>query len=1061
MPGEGRKKHREFAGRGSRSPLASSRDTDALFRALPEVEHLLRIAAVHQVADSPTAALESLEQALVLAEGADAPAEARAEILLRIADSLRRRGQLDQALARGQEALELVPVGRDPILRGRILSRLGDILGGLGRYDQALASCEEAYELLRSTSEHGEIGFLEIARGTICSRRGDVLRSRECFESALFCFRRIDHREGIALALNNLGLLLKNGPNWADARDFLTRALAVSEAAGNYTRVATHSVNLGILYTKLCDWELAEEHLNRAVSINREVGNNFALAKALLAAGLMHRRRGVRERAAALFGEAREIAERYGYGRERVLCDEFEGDLHADEGRIEQARAQWSHALQAATEVAPDGDLVAEIKHRLAQLDVREGRFPQARTLAVESFRGARAVRAETEAGIALRVLGEALSRSGALRPATRTLERALRLIERTPERYEQALTQIALARHLGRVHAQEGDAAPENLPARAIELVQKAWTFFASADLKEPATEALVELAQLRVELGRLDDALRDIARAHNLAEQTGRRDLLRRLESLRELLEERSAKTAHLASPEADLIEQWGRLFGGDATPEDCLEKMLHFVVNRLESSVALVASPGEKGGYDVEATIGLPREQAREVVDEVAPFIGENGLCLATELAADSRFTGHAEGILAGVRSLAALRVRLPEGDGLLYLDRRAAGAKPYGSSALHLLSVLTALLGLGLVQIRRERDIRRQRQSLLDESARGPFAAYITCHPPLKQIFAHLTRVGESTASIILMGETGTGKGLLAQCIHQASSRRERPFVTVNCAALPEPLLESELFGHVQGSFTGAIRTKRGLFEVADGGTLLLDEICRASLAVQAKLLHVLDSREVRAVGATHGRRVDTRVICASNIDLHEAIRQGRFLEDLFYRLNDFSVELPPLRERREDIPLLVQHFFAEAAREMGRQPKGMSRDVMQLLLDHAWRGNIRELMQVVRRLVALSEDGVAITAELLPAGFAAPLPGPAPQAESADDAADGYRINEGTNGKGLHGAVAILERRLIAEALIAAGWNRSEVARRLRISYPSILAKIKRYGLVPPDGMSAR
>ena len=357
MQGDGRKKNRDVAGRGSRSPLVSPRDLDA-FRAYPEVVRLLRIGSVHQAADNPVAALESLEQALVLLEAAKAPAPLSAEVTLRAAESLRHRGQLDEAHERVTAALELLRDEDDPVLRGRVLSRLGDVLGGLGRYEDALIACEEAYELLRSSSEHAEIGFLEIARGTVFARRGEMSRGRECFESALFCFRRIDHREGIALALNNLGLLLKNGPHWADARDFLTRALAVSEAAGNYNRVATHSVNLGILYTKLCDWEQAEQHLARAVSINREVGNDFALVKSLLASGLMLRRRGQRERATALYAEAREIGERHNYGRERVLCDEFEGDIAADEGRLDEAQAKLLSGLNLAGEVAPEGDLV-------------------------------------------------------------------------------------------------------------------------------------------------------------------------------------------------------------------------------------------------------------------------------------------------------------------------------------------------------------------------------------------------------------------------------------------------------------------------------------------------------------------------------------------------------------------------------------------------------------------------------------------------------------------------------------------------------------------------------
>ncbi|MCK4414632.1 MAG: sigma 54-interacting transcriptional regulator [Candidatus Eisenbacteria sp.] len=1014
---------------------------------------MLRVASVHQAADNPIAALEALEQAAVLFAEASAPIALRAEVMLKTADCLRRRGLLEEALEQATAVLSLIGSAGGAVLRGRALSRLGDIQGGLGRYDEALAACEEAYQLLRSTDEHADIGFLELARGTIHVRRGEVVRSRECFESALFSFRRIDDREGIALALNALGLALKNGPHWADARDFLTRALAVSEAAGNYTRVATHSVNLGILYTKLCDFELAAHHLDRSVSINREVGNSYALVKALLAKGLMYRRCGQLERAAALYGEALELCTEHGYGRELVLGHEFEGELLGDQGRFADARSRLNAGLDLALEVAPEGDLVPEIKRRLAQFALAEGQAENARQLAREALRGARRLGDNTEAGVALRILGEASARLGHEMAARRLLERSLGLLERTPERFEQALSQVALARQLARLWSSDREAAGEGSPERAVDLIQKAWAFFAGVDLQEKATEVLVDLADVRLVLGQLDDALRDIARASALAEQVGRRDLLRRLESLRERLEEHSARTARLATPEADLIAEWAKLFGDNQASEACLQKMLQFVAQRLESSSAMIAAPDGQGGHCIEAAVGLAPEAAARILPIVAPLVGSNGICLATELSADPRFSAHADRTLAGVCALAALAVRLPEGEGILYLDRRDAGARPFGASALHMLSLLTGLLGLGLVQVRREREIERSRRSRLDATSVGPFADYLTSHLPLKQMFTHLARVGESPASILILGETGTGKGLLAQCIHSASSRRERPFVTVNCAALPEPLLESELFGHVQGSFTGAHRSKRGLFEAADGGTLLLDEISRASLAVQAKLLHVLDSKEVRPVGATQGKRVDVRVLCASNADLREAIRQGQFLEDLFYRLNDFSVLLPPLRDRREDIPLLLTHFYDEACREMGRRPKGIAREVMSLLLDHQWRGNIRELLQVVRRLVALSEDGAWITTDLLPADFASATPAVVPPA--------GAPIPVGTNGGGLHGAVEQLEKKILAAALTESGWNRSEVARRLEISYPTVLAKIKRYRLHPPEGSASR
>jgi DNA-binding NtrC family response regulator/tetratricopeptide (TPR) repeat protein len=971
--------------------------------------------------------------------------EARVEVSLAVVDAMRRRGELEPALSRAVALKESLGAEAAPVLRGRTLSRIADLETGLGHYDAALQAGDAAFELLRSTDEHREIGFLELARGVAFVRRGEPARSRECFENSLVSFRRVDHREGIALALNALGLLLKNGPSWPDARDFLARALAVSEAAGNYTRVATHGVNLGILYTKLCDWEAAERHLGRAVEINQQVGNAFALVKSLLALGHMLRRRGQRDLAAARYREAREISEKQGYAREAVLCDEAEGDLRAEEGRLEEARAQLERGLAEARSVAPAGDLVPEFQRRLADIALALDRMEEAQALAREAFRGARRVGDDAEAGTALRVLGEALSRAGQLRAGGRYLQRAVTVLARTPERFELSRTQLALGRHLGRVWEQGGAATSPDLPERATDLLQRSWAFYASVNLPENGARALVELARLRVVLGRPDEALRDIVRARAAASQLGMKDQLRRLDELQRLLEEHSAEAAQLATPESDLVEEWAKLFCEGEACGARLEGMLSFVARRLGGSAAFVASPAGDG-WAIEAGVGIAAGAARELAGIVAPLLRGRDVCLAADLGQDPRFAPHREGALAGVGSVAALALRLPEGSGVFYLDRRPEGALPFGASDLRLLGVLTGLVRLGVNQIRRERDLARARDVADDETARGPFARYITAHGPIRQAFAQLARVGESTASILILGETGTGKGLLAQCIHDASSRRDRPFITVNCAALPEPLLESELFGHVQGSFTGAYRTKRGLFEEADGGTLFLDEISRTSLSMQAKLLHVLDSREVRAVGATRGRRVDVRVICASNMDLREAIRRGRFLVDLFYRLNDFSVQLPPLRERPEDIPPLIAHFFAEACREMSRHPRGLAGDVRTWLLGQEWRGNIRELMQVVRRLVALSEDGEWVTRELLPP--------------------DLLRRGEGglsTNGRpaqlrtrrGLRLEVSRLERRVIRDILANTGWNRSEAARRLGISYPNLLAKIKRYRLSPP------
>ena len=1043
---------------------------DGLVQGPKEVERLVQIASLHLAADNAVAALECLERAEShLSDPVALPAVA-VDLKLRKADCFMKRGDLAAALMEVEAALELAPVDEEPILRGMALVREGSIRVSLGDYDAALEACQAAEGLLKPTAEHQLLGRLGLLLGTIHMRRGSVRASQECFESALFSYRRIDHPYGIASALNNLGILLKNGSRWADAQDYLVRAIAVSEEAGHYGLLASLNANLGILYTKLCEWEAARRHLSRAVTIHKEVGNTLSLVRARLALGHLHRRQGQVELAASEYVEARRLAEEHAYGREIVLCFEADADLLVTAGRFSAARDLLHQGVDLAQGVAPDGDLLPELERRLAAIAVASGEPVHGRHLALRAARAARAVGDEAEAGAALRVLGEALAAQGRHTSAERVLARAVSTLAETPERFETSLAEAAYACQMARARVQARGGSRKEIRRRTVDLLQRSWSFMVSIERPDRAAECLADLAEIRVLYGDFDGASRDLARGHALAEKASRSDLAKRLEAIRTRLESRSAESAVLSVPEAEIVRDWGRIFteGGDV--ESRLSSMLQFAMDRLDSSSAILAAPSaDSENLEVIAVVGQHKAQAKSILCSVRPHLDAQGITLASQLDRDPRFAKQAERAMRDVHALAALGLPLPEGQGVAYFDRRGERREPYGRSDLRVVSVLTSLLGLGVVQLRREQEIAQRRLAQEDASQQGPFAEFITVDQRIRRTFADLERVGDSTASILVLGETGTGKGLLARCIHRASRRRAGPLITVNCAAIPETLLESELFGHKQGSFTGATKDKTGLFEAANGGTLFLDEISRTSLAIQAKLLHVLDTREVRPVGANRGREVDVRVICATNTSLKEAIHQGRFLEDLYYRLSDFVVELPPLRKRDGDVPLLLDAFYADACGEMGRRPRGMAQEVRERLLKHPWPGNVRELMQVVRRLVALSEDGEAIGLDLLPTDIRGADHGVSASVAFEQLVGVGAEVRSGrsaqesgvdADGPGEEGSIlknqmARLERRLISESLAACGWNRSRAARQLGISYPNLLAKIKLYGLMPP------
>ncbi len=244
--------------------------------------------------------------------------------------------------------------------------------------------------------------------------------------------------------------------------------------------------------------------------------------------------------------------------------------------------------------------------------------------------------------------------------------------------------------------------------------------------------------------------------------------------------------------------------------------------------------------------------------------------------------------------------------------------------------------------------------------------------------MSEVFKLVDAVAKAPSTVLLQGESGTGKELVARAIHRRSLRSHKPFVAVNCSALTETLLESELFGsHVKGAFTGALSSKKGLFQTASGGTLLLDEVGDMPVSTQVSLLRVLQEGEVRPVGSTESLPVDVRVIAATNVDLEKAMREGRFREDLFYRLNVISIQLPPLRDRPEDIPPLVHHFIQRYAKTLGKGVRGVTKDAMARLLRHTWRGNVRELENVIERAIVLT-PGAELTESDLPASIGAEL-----------------------------------------------------------------------------------
>ncbi len=339
---------------------------------------------------------------------------------------------------------------------------------------------------------------------------------------------------------------------------------------------------------------------------------------------------------------------------------------------------------------------------------------------------------------------------------------------------------------------------------------------------------------------------------------------------------------------------------------------------------------------------------------------------------------------------------------------------------------------------------ERNLRRQLRTLSSQVCQqGPLREILGPSEAATKLIGAIQQVAKSDFSVVVLGETGSGKEVVSRAIHQASLRSRQPFVPVDCGAIPEALLESELFGHERGAFTGADQQKPGMFETASGGTLFLDEVSNLPLPSQVKLLRVLQEKTLYRLGGTKPIRVDARVVAASNDDLQTLVDKGSFRRDLYFRLNEFAIHVPPLRQRREDIPYLAKHFIDITNIELSKQVKGIARCALEAMLAYHWPGNVRQLRSVIRRGVLMAED--TVTAEHLALHQPTPMQPPFALAEETDQESGSLR-------EIVRRHTVSIERGIIARTLRQMGGNKTKTARLLQIDFKTLHSKLKEYGI---------
>lgn len=868
-------------------------------------------------------------------------------------------------------------------------------------YAEAIVKARQAYGGYRLSSNHTGTAESLFLLGLLFALTGELREAERSLGDALANYRRASDQKGIAQTYSELARLAFIRSDLKTAEEHLLESLEAARAAADSAGEGRAWGNLGRVQFLAGRWEEAEKSLRLALLVNRVIVARTSQARNHLSLAYLFAHQGRLAEMEKEFSSAWEIIRSDKLRREESIYHEYRGEAHFWQKDWEQAETEYGEALAIARELAPHSGLVTQVQRRWAEWLLVRGRPAEAAGRAEEALKLAQALSEKEEILACLRVLAEAWTETGQPEKAQTALEEALSFLPSLSLPVEEVRLKLAAGRLLPAAKAEQ---AQQNLEeaAEVLSRLKRAPVF----------SEVLFQTAEKLSEKGRillLEKLLEILERCEPVLQLSG--EECRRRDSLAARLAE--TKVAFAYSPENRYA-----LFL-NLSREENLEAKLLLLVRELKVHAAALYSYFE-GRRELAASAGeLP-----------VSIFGFNG----------DEIAGPRLAVASNETLLSTLSLPLSvEGEktGVLCLSKQN---RPFSQEELNLAAAAGAHFALELSHLTRKNLVRENERLLATLEEKCAFPNIITRSPLLLSTIEAAARVKDSDLSILLLGETGAGKDLLAKTIHFQSDRREHRFVSVNCAALPETLLESELFGHRRGAFTGADRDKPGLFEEAGGGTFFLDEVSEIPLSVQAKLLRALEEKEVVRLGETRPRKVNVRLISAGNKDLKALTEKGHFRQDLFYRLSAFTLKLPSLRERREDIPLLLEHFARKYA---GGKKLRFDPGAFELLCAYDWPGNVRELENEVRKLAILADEGGLVTPELLSAKFFGPdekFPVRHPDSFS------------------LYEFIAEAEKKHIQRALLEAGGVKKRAAELLKIPESTLRLKLKEYGIhLPPNG----
>ncbi len=940
----------------------------------------------------------------------------------------------------GQELKELQEdkFGDSPHERGLYLALRADSFFNEGDYRKALEFGLNGAKLLAGYPLNRRYGRVLLVLSKAYSALGDLKNAEIKAYDALASYRRANEPLGQVDALNELARIAFIRCDFPGAIGFLKDA--VEQAVDDPRKVAQLTGNLGVIRTLCGQWAQAEDNLTSAFRYHEKNGVEVSQARNLLALGYLHIRKREFMFAERCLGRALKLIEKHNLKRDRIIYREYLGELALEKGDTIKAKSLLSNAYHEGRLLAPGSTLVSQSGRRLAEVELALDNYDEAMKYAQKALEIALQMGEKVEVAMARRVIARVFAVRSEHGDALEYIQQAVETARDVGDPLDLAWTLLALA---------EIKAAADSDESEKIRTAfDEAGRIFKKLKLDYCVAETHFKAGVFACQQGDLSRGFKKLSRAEKVFAAVGETGKVRQVNQFLTSLADQAVALS--ISRENEF-----KVFGNLVNPSEAedlrygqIEEVLETLLRRSNADRAVIFTPDFEGN-PIIASFSLAPMQARKFEQHFSQLLGEEISRSRPTLRLDCRRDPYINNLFPDIPDVVASMIVIPymmsdNSISYIYLDKLSVDntLNPFSQVELNFAVAFSDIIAFKSAELQKARLLEDNRRLKAQLGAEAAFPNILTRNSRMLELLAQVRQVVDSNISVTIEGETGSGKDLLSRAIHYNSRRRDKRLISVNCAALPETLLESELFGYRRGAFTGADRDKTGLFEEADGGTFFLDEIGDMPLSVQAKILRVLEEKEIVRLGESVPRPVDVRIISATNVDLKQQMAAGLFRQDLYYRLSALTFRLPPLRERREDIPLLVDQFLGESG-------KRVSPEVLRALVAYDWPGNVRELENEITKLILLTGDddeiGMALLSSRIRSADGQNKAGASELMLPIDTVSFG-------NGYSLYDFLAAHERRFIIKALKERNGVKKHAAATLNIPESTLRLKIKQYNI---------